>query len=100
MTRPITLEKNARLALSFLSNSFWSRTRLSGGVGPDLEGVLWGQGGEGTSLMISFSGSSSLGDRSCLDPCDGLEMELEESIEQLNLPLSPHEVRVVVDVAE
>ena len=82
MTRPITLEKNARLALSFLSNSFWSRTRLSGGVGPDLEGVLWGKGGVGTSLMISFSGSSSLGDRSCLDPCDGLKMEIEELIKQ------------------
>ena len=72
MLRP--LEKNARLAFSFLSNSFWSRTLLSGGVGPDLEGVRWGKGGVGTSLMIIFSGSSSLGDKSCLDPCDGLEI--------------------------
>ena len=69
------MEKNALLAFSFLSNSFWSRTRLSGGVGPDLEGFLWGKGGVDTSLIIIFSGSSSLGDKAGLDPCDGLEMK-------------------------
>ena len=60
----LPFEKIALLAFNFLSNSFWSRTLLSGGVGPDFEGVLLGNGGVGTSFMNIGSGNSELGDSS------------------------------------
>ena len=60
----LPFEKIAFLALSFLSNSFCSNTRLSGGVGPDFDGVLFGNGGVGTSFTNICSGTSVLGDSS------------------------------------
>ena len=47
---------------------------------PDFDWDEWGGGKNGTFcsetgslLMKIFSGNSSLGDNSCLDPCDGLK---------------------------
>ena len=64
----LPFEKIALLAFNFLSNSFWSRTLLSGGVGPDLEGVLLGKGGVGTLFMNIGSDNSELGDSSWVEP--------------------------------
>jgi len=55
------LENITRFAFSFLSNSFWSRTRLCGGVGVDLAVFEVTKGGVGTSLtIISWSKGLSL----------------------------------------
>ena len=64
----LPLENKSLFALSFLSNSFCSRILLSGGVGPDFDGVLLGKGGVGTSLMKICCGLSEFGESSWVDP--------------------------------